>query len=592
MLRAGAKVAILSVHAHGDRSFLDDQTLALLSGDLRDAGVDDDLVVAAVGGADPEAAEARLAGALAGYGAVVYERIFRRDLAERLRDALPGTPLVACDGEHALADPPADVVCRGNLRRTVPAALRFLRGEGPPAPGTLVRGPSGLVTAEVVAPPPDVPLSFRPNLRPVLVNPEGLPPTRTFSVTGNAGCPYQADARENPLYEGAAIPDGLGRGCAFCVTGNRHEASPPEVTAARVHEQLAWVRREAPSLDRIVLKDQNPFGWLTELVERCAAEGPTGFTLLLETRADWMLRSEKRLVRALEAAGRAGIVLAPFLVGIESFSQPELDRMNKGIAAETNERFLAAVRGWAAAFPSAFTLAHASFGFVLFTPWTTMADLRVNHAALVRTRFDELRGSILLSRARLYPDTALFHLAARDGLLEASFARPSDDASARYGYYPSHPWRFAAARVGALAALATAATEATGGRDQVRLLGALLEAFDEAGEPSLEEVLVRVSGPAGPRELLERLARLVAPLRLAAPLPGGWRLAAVEPSEGRATLRLLHRAHPAAPLALVPRGGPAGFSRTRHYELSSEQLDGPAREALLALASALARGDR
>ena len=41
-------LAILSVHSHGDRSFLDDRELALVSGELREAGIDNDLVVAVI----------------------------------------------------------------------------------------------------------------------------------------------------------------------------------------------------------------------------------------------------------------------------------------------------------------------------------------------------------------------------------------------------------------------------------------------------------------------------------------------------------------------------------------------------------------
>ena len=38
------RVAVVSLHSHGDRSFLDDRGLALVAGDLRAGGVDADLV--------------------------------------------------------------------------------------------------------------------------------------------------------------------------------------------------------------------------------------------------------------------------------------------------------------------------------------------------------------------------------------------------------------------------------------------------------------------------------------------------------------------------------------------------------------------
>lgn len=40
------RVAVLSLHSHDERSFLDDRALALVAGDLRAAGLDVELVVA------------------------------------------------------------------------------------------------------------------------------------------------------------------------------------------------------------------------------------------------------------------------------------------------------------------------------------------------------------------------------------------------------------------------------------------------------------------------------------------------------------------------------------------------------------------
>jgi NAD(P)-dependent dehydrogenase (short-subunit alcohol dehydrogenase family) len=47
------------------------------------------------------------------------------------------------------------------------------------------------------------------------------------------------------------------------------------------------------------------------VVEDCAAEGVGGFTLLLETRADWFMRNARRFERALEVA-RGNIALRKF----------------------------------------------------------------------------------------------------------------------------------------------------------------------------------------------------------------------------------------------------------------------------------------
>lgn len=466
------KVAFLSLHSHGDRSFLDDSGLALAAGRARRAGHAARLVVAALdAGADDVAATpgfARLVEALAGFDAIVYERVWSRAIPAALVAALPGAAIVHWRGEHALDDPPggyqvetralADLLDHlAGARATLPAGASARSADG-------WRPGLGPLTAAVDA-------THAPDLDPLVVNPEGLPAERVVTIDGNAGCPYQADARVNPRYAGVAIPDGVGRGCAFCTTGNHHQARPQAEVLAAVRAQLAYARRHAPAVTRLVLRDQQPLGYLAELLEACAADGLGGFTLMLQTRADWLLAGARRFARALDAAAAAQITITPFLIGIESFSQDELDRMNKGVTVAQNFELLAALTRWVA--HPAFDLAQASFGFILFTPWTTLVDLRAAYDGIVATDFDRLRGRILTARVRLYPDTALYYLAARDGLL-VDGASPQP---ARYGYFPDRAWRFADPVVARFAALAAELADATGGKDERRVFAALLAAF-------------------------------------------------------------------------------------------------------------------
>src|SRR5262245_6498846 len=381
-------VAILSFHSHSDRSFLDDRELALLSGTLRDEGIANDLVLVVIteeieGGAGESDVEQRVVDTLAGYDPIVYERVWSPHLVERLRRRLPGKVFIGLRGEHVLLDAaPADIFCDGEPRQILAPLVQWLRGQAAAAPSqTLFRSaPHGAGSPQWVKPEPSVvtpPCSvhYAPNLHPIVVNPERLPPVRTFSVTGNNGCPYQLDARENPLYAGTTIPQRYGRGCAFCTTGNHYEGRPNAETAASALEQIRYVRAHAPELRLLVLKDQNPFGYLTEVIEQCASEGVSGFTLLLETRAEWFLRNARRFDRALELARAIDVRIAPFLVGIENFSQPELDRFNKGITVATNIEFLDTLWRWKEQYGEALDLSHAAFGFILFSPWTTIDDL-------------------------------------------------------------------------------------------------------------------------------------------------------------------------------------------------------------------------
>ena len=581
------RVAILSVHSHSDRSFLDDRILALVSGDLRAAGIDNELVVAFLDAAadDPSSTDAFLAltGTLEGFDVVVFERVWSRAPIEALRARLPDATFVSCEGEHTLDDPPADYACTGALRASVPALLKHLGTEGSPLPkDTRARTSAGW--REGLGKRGTSPTAIAPNLRPIVIASSASAASRwarerTFSIEGNAGCPYRADARDNPLYLGTEIPESFGRGCAFCTTGNASESASPEATALKVMEQLRYVRREAPEIERLVLKDQNPFGWLTEVVAACVDEGLSGFSLLLETRVDWFLKNRRRFERALELAAQASIKLCPFLIGIESFSDEELLRFNKGNTADDNERFLSMIDDWSARF-EAFDTRHAAFGFVLLTPWTTMADLRTNLEAVERTRFDRWRGHLLVSRARLYPDTALYYLAKRDGLLLDAHERDDDDASRRYGYFPYAPWRFSDPRVARFAELAAMLTEEMGGKDQTRVWRALLERLEAADDPaSVTSERVRESlsnklsdklgGGPDLAAVRARLDALVRPLSVDAPFAEGWSFGPLRVRPGCLSVELEHPREGSVGLDILVRSGDreAGFARSRHYEL-------------------------
>ena len=495
------RTAFLSLHSHGDRSFLDDSVLAHLSGQLRQLGYDNELVVAALDGAleDPSDTEQfrQLVAALRPFDTIVYERVWSARIPEALCCALPNKTFVHLRGEHDMDDPAGRFVC--DHRRAMASLLDYISGARSSLP-TLTRERAGEdwragLSALTDAHSDD---AFVPNLHPVIATPGALPEQRSFAIEGNPGCPYQSDARDNPLYADVDIPDGLGRGCAFCTTGNHYQGAAQADAIARVMTQLRYVRANAPALTTLVLRDQNPFGYLTEVLQACAAEGVGGFALLLQTRADWLLQGERRFGLALEAAARASITVSPFLVGIENFSQAELDRYNKGIEAATNVKLLAALRTWDAAHTS-FDLSQASFGFILFSPWTTMADLRTNYEAIRETGLHELRGRLLLSRVRLYPDTALYYLAEKEGLLDGE--RRSSVAAGRYGYFPDVLWRFKDSKTELFARVAAEASERTSGRDELQLFGVLLESFEASatGADVTVEAVLQAMRPHVPR---------------------------------------------------------------------------------------------
>ncbi len=125
-----------------------------------------------------------------------------------------------------------------------------------------------------------------------------------------------------------------------------------------------------------------------------------------------------------------------------------------------------------------------SFGFVLFTPWTSPADLYLNWLYLKKLRFDRWRESAVLTRLRLYPENALYYKAQAQGLLASDHAEGSD-ASDRYGYETETPWAFKDSRI---QDIYDRVYSSESGSDAHRVLGELLQPFRKEIQDQLDSV--------------------------------------------------------------------------------------------------------
>ena len=289
-------------------------------------------------------------------------------------------------------------------------------------------------------------LNADPVLDVTVLNDDFRPPAPWLTLFGDDSCVWRRDVRGSAFLAGCPLPDDGSvslRGCSFC----RIRKDAPRRAQARiwpsVERQLARLAAARPDARDWVLIDQAPFGYVQRLARRLGELGLAGATLHLQARVDVFLKNLTRFEQALAAARQAGVRLSPYLVGIESFSDAELVRLHKGVTAAQNERFLAELDGLAARWPDALSTEGWSFGFVLFTPWTTLADLETNLAAFRRVGMTRFRGDEILTKLRLTPDLPLYHKAATDGLLLPAWPHAFLSNAARWGYEAESPWRFA-----------------------------------------------------------------------------------------------------------------------------------------------------
>jgi MoaA/NifB/PqqE/SkfB family radical SAM enzyme len=302
------------------------------------------------------------------------------------------------------------------------------------------------------------------------------------TISGPArGCPFLVDVRSSPAWRGSdvALEKVQTKGCSFCLdnVGAYAAFREEEVVGAWV-SQLRAIRAAQPGSREILLTDEYPHRHLPALFRAIEGDpGLHGVELLIKSRVDWLAEhADGALSEACALAERSGSVLHLYLVGFESFYQPDLDLFNKAATVEENRRAVEILRELEVRFPKTFEFRrHRAHGILLFHPWTTPEGLLSNAHHLRESAFHELRSRALQTRLRLYPSVPLHELARAQGLLAGTFPEARGDRSGEQGYDASVPWRFADPRVEAIFQAADR-------------LGRLLP---ELPEPDLLEMVVR-----------------------------------------------------------------------------------------------------
>jgi hypothetical protein len=377
---------------------------------------------------------------------LIVDRLWSEDLLVSLRAAAGGARVVVTQWESpALWPDVAFRVAPTSRRGLLALAAAVARGQEPDdLPNVWRRDAQGAWVAPRVAEPLRVlrelaaPLDFAYDLgRTVGLDPAEAAATRYLVL--NMGCPYRGAENASGWFADLETDTAWGdRGCTFCNVG-AYEAQSPTERRALMATQLEALSRHG-DYRRLVVQDEYVFRDLDTLVDLVVAHAPPGVDLMVRARVEDLFRSEATVLRALERLGDHG-TLTPYLIGFENFSDAELRRYNKGQTAAEAEAGALKLLGWAEAWPNLGV--SRSQGFILFGPWTTLDDLRLNAAAMRRCRFTELRGGILRSKLRLNPDAAIVARARADGLVLTSHQRDDEDNARQTGYQAEIPYRFA-----------------------------------------------------------------------------------------------------------------------------------------------------
>lgn len=346
----------------------------------------------------------------------------------------------------------------------------------------------------------------------------------------------------NPLFKGLDL--GSARfGCSFCSAADAPWLTPPgEPVLPLLEKQLEAIRRTAgPGKDAGVYEfyDFQALWRFDEVFSAVLALKLPPSVFLFNPRIDDVLRLRGRIEKVLPGLAGAGHQVRFLSMGVENFSQRENARLNKGIALAQVDEFLALVKDWEARFPGVvkpFKAGHdkAELGLILFTPWTTLEDVRLNLERARERGFPE-RGYWLYSTLLIRRADPIHALAEKDGVLTGRWPDPGQI----YGQFknegemgPLVPWRFqderTAAYYGLLVRVCAADREGGGcaffrsdpAFDSIRRAYAAARRRRELRPLGFAFALLSLleAGPGGlPREALLRQALEQAPLRRRVP---------------------------------------------------------------------------
>lgn len=269
-------------------------------------------------------------------------------------------------------------------------------------------------------------------------------------------CVYRRPVVGNPAYAGLETPSVREHlGCAFCPQDHRREArlttSPVELAIRQIVAHQAATEESPPH--EYLFEDTPLSPRLTELFEAVLARRLRASTFYTMIRVDVLLGMRALLEELLPRLRDGGHALRVLSIGAENLSDAENLRFNKGITQGQIWSCHAMIEDFQARFPG--TFACPDFGFfsaILFTPWTTPADLLINVEGARRLGRMWLN-RVIGTRLQLWEGMPITDLARRDGLVAERAGASVGDIEAICRSSPDQreiPWRFADPRTARL----------------------------------------------------------------------------------------------------------------------------------------------
>ena len=273
-------------------------------------------------------------------------------------------------------------------------------------------------------------------------------------VLAGTYCAYLTKTADNPFYrELASAPAQMS--CSFCESGpgrrkGRAAAEDAVAFATRQITAACGERLEEDGELRFEVSGSDLWRRLEDFVELLVWKGVSSAELLFMPRVDDLLAARAAIERCLPLLAGRKLAMRVYGMSVENFSAAENLRLNKGITAAQVHEAAAFMLRTNQAWPEQFRLSPGGLSMILFTPWTTLTDLRLNLDHIERCPL--IDPAFALSRKlQLFPGRPVTLLAENDGLVINDRDKHFYNAGCmtRAGQ-DDLPWRFRHPEVGVL----------------------------------------------------------------------------------------------------------------------------------------------
>jgi len=286
----------------------------------------------------------------------------------------------------------------------------------------------------------------RPGFRAEMANPEAREYAPHVVLMGGIACDHRLELSDNACFQGLRLDDGIPPfGCSFCTYYRGPTCDPRRNPLQVAEEQLAAVQADCGVGGRntgaFEVHDVRLFLRLEDFAAMVLRLGLPPSTFVFSPRIDRFLQSN--LEEALPRFAQGRHVLSVYRMGGESLVESENSRFNKGVSTDELDRARALWTRLKHEHPETFDY-DGTLGYITYTPWTTLEELRDGFLAARARGFRE-DDVWIYTPLELQSGAGITALAIRDGLACERFEDPAflyKIALNNIAADSLRPWRF------------------------------------------------------------------------------------------------------------------------------------------------------